>query len=156
MADIDPVDTEAHVKGILQPLARARGAELEGVDLRIRGADTSLEVTVDRRDGTEPLTLDEVAELSRVFSDALDASDPIESAYELQVSTPGAESELKEHRHYQRNVGRQLRVKLKEGEKLEGLLTRVGEDTFTLDTPAGSREVAFDAVRKARPRVTFR
>lgn len=152
---MDPEVVEQNVLGLLRPIARRSGAIVESVALRVRGGETSLEITVDRQDGTDPLPLDEVANLSRAFSDALDAADPVEGTYSLEVSTRGAESDLNELRHYHRNLGRQLRVRLKDGEKLEGLLAGVSSQTFRLDTPQGQREIPFEEVRRARPRVTF-
>ncbi len=146
---------EAQVLALLQPLAVTADAVVESVRLVQRGEESVLEVTVDRAEGTASLPLDDVAELSRSFSEALDTADPLTGAYTLEVGTPGAESELKALRHYQRNLGRTIRVKTVDGEKLEGQLTAVGEDSFTLRLPDGEREITFDEVRKARPRVTF-
>ncbi len=146
---------ERSVKDLLQPVADGAGAVVESVRLRKHGAQTSLEVIVDRLEGTESLPLDDLAELSRGFSDVLDDADPIADAYSLEVSTPGAERELKESRHYQRNLGRQLRVKLKDGQKFEGILAGVGPQSFQLDTASGQREIPFEEVRRAKPRVTF-
>ncbi len=148
-------ETESSIVALFSPLAAELDAQVEEVRLRERENELSLEVTVDSVDGTESLSLDQVAELSRVFSDALDQEDPVSGAYSLEVGTPGAESELKTLRHYQRNLGRTLRVKLRDGEKFEGTLTGVSATSFALATDQGSKEIEFSQVRKARPRVTF-
>ena len=152
---MEPETVERDVLELLQPIAQSEDAVVELVRLRARGSQTSLQVIVDRGRGVDSLPLDQVADLSRLFSEALDSADPVGGSYDLEVSTPGAESELRELRHYKRNLGRKLRVKLKTGEKLEGTLAGVSPLSFQLDTPSGRREISFQEVRRARPRVTF-
>lgn len=60
---------------------------------------------------TPALSLDDVADLSRAISDALDRDEPFGgAAYVLEVSSPGVGRALREPRHYRRNVGRLLKV----------------------------------------------
>ncbi len=65
----------------------------------------------------EPLTLDEIADATRVISDSLDASDVMGSQpYTLEVSTPGTDRPLTEPAHFRRAVGRLVDLTLTEGE----------------------------------------
>ena len=153
--DVESEQIERAVEQVLGTLVEGTDVVVEQVRLRERGADTLLEVTVDRKTGIESLPLEEVAELSRSFSAKLDEVDPVPGQYQLEVGTPGAESELKTRRHFERNLGRVLRVRLRDGEKLEGELCGVGPDAFNIRVGETIREVAFTQVRKARPRVAF-
>lgn len=147
---------EDEIRGLLEPLADDAGVVIDSLRLLQRGGAETLEVVVDLPSGTESLPLDKVADLSREFSEVLDAADPLPSAYVLEVTTPGAESELKTLRHYRRNLGRSLRVKLRDGEKLSGELVGAEEGSFTIATDQGLREILYNDVRKARPQVGFR
>jgi ribosome maturation factor RimP len=57
------------------------------------------------------VTLDDCANFSRIVSAALDVEDPLDGAYELVVSSPGLDRPLRTPAHYQRYVGKRVRVK---------------------------------------------
>ncbi len=89
-----------------------------------------------------PLSLDDVAEATRVISDDLDASDAMGSGpYVLEVSSPGVDRPLTEQRHFRRNVGRLVRVVTAEGE-LTGRLVAAGPDDIALELPATKQQPA--------------
>lgn len=59
----------------------------------------------------EPLSLDEVADATRVISAALDVSDALgEAPYVLEVGSSGVERALTEPRHFRRNVDRLVEI----------------------------------------------
>lgn len=49
--------------------------------------------------------------LSREISDALDRRDILPGRYRLEVSSPGLDRPLKSMRDFQRNLGRQVKIK---------------------------------------------
>ena len=62
----------------------------------------------------EPLTLDEIADATRLVSDALDDTDVMGSQpYTLEVSTPGTDRVLTEPMHFRRTVGRLVEMTLR-------------------------------------------
>ncbi|MDN6566880.1 MAG: ribosome maturation factor RimP, partial [Actinomyces sp.] len=73
-----------------------------------------------------------LAAVSRAVSKAMDAADPIDGEYLLEVSTPGAERELTRPRHWRRALGHQVHIKLREGDALTGRLVEVGEGSVTV------------------------
>jgi ribosome maturation factor RimP len=50
--------------------------------------------------------------VSRGLSELLDADDPIEGAYDLEVSTPGIERVLRKPWHFQRVIGKKIQTRL--------------------------------------------
>ena len=70
------------------------------------------------RPDTRQLTLEDCARLSRRISDVLDEADPIESAYRLEVSSPGIDRPLTRLRDYDDWKGHEARIAL--SEPLEG------------------------------------
>ena len=54
--------------------------------------------------------------------------------FSLDVLSPGLDQPLKLHRQFVKNVGREVSVMPIEGVKVEGLLTRVEEDHFVVQT----------------------
>ncbi|MFE1595713.1 ribosome maturation factor RimP [Nocardia sp. NPDC058705] len=118
-----PMPTEERVSQLVAELVARRGFDLEGVAIVAAGngelAPVRVKVTVDS-DG--PADLDAIAALSRDMSELLDAAGDFgESAYLLEVTTPGVDRPLRTERHWRRAQGRKVRVKLADGaERIEG------------------------------------
>ncbi|MFD4457548.1 ribosome maturation factor RimP [Nocardia sp. NPDC058480] len=118
-----PMPTEERVSQLVAELVARRGFDLEGVAIVAAGngelAPVRVKVTVDS-DG--PANLDAIAAISREMSELLDAAGDFgESAYLLEVTTPGVERPLSTERHWRRAQGRKVRVKLADGaERIEG------------------------------------
>jgi len=105
---------------------------------RVLDADTA-EVT----EPTPSLSLDEVADATRVVSDALDASDVMgEQPYTLEVTSPGVDRPLTEPRHFQRNVSRLVTLTPVEGEPVTGRILRAGAEGLTIEVPAVKKQPA--------------
>ena len=142
----------AQVRSVVEPpLARA-GFHLEDVVVRQAGSRRLVQVLVDRDD---PVSLDAVAEASRVASSALDEADVLPGAYVLEVSSPGVDRPLSEPRHWRRNVGRLVTVTSIEGPTWTGRVTVVDDLGAVLTVDDEERRVAFDAVRRAVVQVEF-
>jgi ribosome maturation factor RimP len=88
-------------------------------------------------DGDQGINIDDCAELSRELSEALDTSNLIDGAFVLEVSTPGLDQPLKTKRQYVKNVGRTVRVKLKD-KTVEGKLAAVRENEIEILEQVGS------------------
>ena len=88
-------------------------------------------------DGDRGINIDDCAEVSRELSAALDTSNLIEGAFVLEVSTPGLDQPLKTKRQYVKNVGRNVRVKLKD-KTVEGKLAAVRESAIEIMQQTGS------------------
>lgn len=147
------------LRELLEPLAAGRGMDLEDVSLTPAGRRRVLRVVVDADGG---VGLEACAELSRSVSAALDEADAMGGApYTLEVTSPGAERALTEHRHYRRSVGRLLRLRLREGGELTARLTGVDDKGLDLSVPGEkgrgptARRVAFEDVAAARVEVEF-
>jgi ribosome maturation factor RimP len=92
---------------------------------------------------TPSLTLDEVADATRVVSDALDDSDVMgEQPYTLEVTSPGVDRPLTQPRHFQRNVMRLVTLTPLEGEPVTGRIVRAGESDLTIEVPAVKKQPA--------------
>ncbi|GGS26428.1 ribosome maturation factor RimP [Streptomyces nojiriensis] len=152
------------LRGLLKPLVAAKGLDLEEIEMTRAGKRRMLRIIVDSDEGVE---LDACAELSREVSDKLDETDVMgEDEYVLEVSSPGADRPLTEHRHYVRAVGRLVKFQLSaEGEKGAGELVArilgVDDEGLDLEVPgvkgrkATARRIAFTDIAKARVEIEF-
>ena len=147
------------VIGLLEPGVAATGADLEDVELRTVGRRLVVRVLVERGRG---ISLDEVAEVSRAVSDALDGSSVLgNDAYTLEVSSPGIDRPLTLERHWLRNVGRLVNLTLADGTKVTGRLLShsadAGEIVIELDVKGrkSTRTVPLADIRRAVVEVEF-
>ncbi|MCM6774063.1 ribosome maturation factor RimP [Nocardia sp. CDC159] len=129
-----PMPTEERVSQLVAELVERRGFDLEGVAITAAGrSQARVQVVVDSDSGVD---LDEIAELSSEVSQAFDdAGDFGETAYLLEVTTPGIDRPLTAPRHWRRARGRKVRVELRPGasapENSDRFEARVGVATDT-------------------------
>jgi len=83
-------------------------------------------------DGIEPIAVKDCTRVSRELSVWLDEQDFIPDAYTLEVSSVGADSVLKNPLQFFKHVGREIKVETSEGEKVQGVLTRIESETLFL------------------------
>ncbi|PRH75892.1 ribosome maturation factor RimP [Streptomyces solincola] len=147
------------LRGLLEPLASDRGLDLEEIEVSRAGRRRMLRVVVDSDQGVE---LDACAELSREISEKLDETDAMgEGEYVLEVTSPGAERPLTEHRHYVRAAGRLVRFQLREGGELSARILGVDDEGVDTEVPgvkgrkATARRIPFADVAKARVEIEF-
>ncbi|MFB8037372.1 ribosome maturation factor RimP [Streptomyces sp. NPDC056004] len=147
------------LRGLLEPLVSAEQLDLEEIEVSRVGRRRVLRIVVDSDEGVE---LDACAELSRAISEKLDETDAMgDGEYNLEVSSPGAERPLTEHRHYVRATGRLAKFSLREGGELVARILAVDEEGIDLEVPGvkgrkpTSRRVAFDEIAKARVEIEF-
>jgi len=109
------------------------------LDRDLSGLDPDDESSV-----VEPLSLDEVADATRVISAALDASDALgEAPYVLEVGSAGVERPLTEPRHFRRNVSRLVEIQRLEDpgdSAITGRLVAAGPTVATVLVAATKNE----------------
>jgi len=84
-------------------------------------------------DGDSGIGIADCVAISRYVGFHLEEENTIEQAYNLEVSSPGIDTPLKLKRQYEKNIGRNLGIKLAEGVKREGKLLQVAEDGITIE-----------------------
>jgi ribosome maturation factor RimP len=105
-------------------------------------------VVIDRDGGID---LDAVAEASRAISDALDSADAFgESAYTLEVTSPGVDRPLTEPRHWRRNIGR-----LVEFGGTTGRILDATDNGVAVEVNGQSREIAYGELAPGKVIVEF-
>ena len=147
--------TDGPLQELLAPVVAASGLELDSVTRTRSDAMPLLRVVVEAPIGADGIDSDTLADVSRAVSKALDAADPIDGEYLLEVSTPGAERELTKVGHWKRQVGRLVRVKLRAGGYVSGRVIDAGETSATIDVDGEATIIDYQDMRKARSRVDF-
>ena len=150
----------ARLVQLLSPVVESAGLDLEDVTVSPAGRRSVVRVVVDR-DGGVPL--DDIAEVSRVVSAALDELDAAEpgalgTSYVLEVSSPGVDRPLTAPRHWRRNAGRLVRATLRERGQVTGRLTSAddGEDGgVVLDVDGTEKALPYAELTKGMVQVEF-
>jgi len=100
-------------------------------------------------DGDKGIGIDDCAAISRHVGFHLEEENVLDTAYNLEVSSPGVETPLTLPRQYTKNIGRTLAIKMADGTKREGKLNGITEDAVLIEekvkTP-GKRSEAIEAV----------
>ena len=147
--------TDGPIQELLAPVVAASGLELDSVTRTRSDAMPLLRVVVEAPIGADGIDSDTLADVSRAVSKALDAADPIDGEYLLEVSTPGAERELTKVGHWMRQIGRLVRIKLRAGGYVSGRVIDASETSATIDVDGEATTIDYQDMRKARSRVDF-
>jgi ribosome maturation factor RimP len=149
-------DLAQKVRRVVEPAVSGAGLFLEDVKITGAGVSQVVQVTVDLPE-TEVGSLgsDQLGDVARAVSAAMDLDDVVPGQYALEVSTPGATRPLKELRHFRRAVTRLIKMKLHDGRELVARLKAVNGDgddaTLTVETDKdGESQIAVKDVRKAK------
>ena len=147
----------ARLSELLSPVVSAAGADLEDVSVSKAGKRSVVRVLVDRDGG---VSLDDVADLSRAVSDALDALDEqdpsaLGPSYVLEVSSPGVDRPLTAPRHWRRNLTRLVTATLRDGTRATGRVSAADDDAVTLDIDGTDRVLRYDDIARGAVQVEF-
>jgi len=95
------------VRDVAERVTSGRGFELVDIEVKRAPGGQLVRLFVDKPGG---IGLDDLQSVSEEVSAILDAEDPIESAYTLEVSSPGLDRPLKSEADYKRYQGRLARL----------------------------------------------
>jgi ribosome maturation factor RimP len=133
----------------IDPYVAAEGIELD--DIEILGGGQIVRVTIDSE---HPIGVDLIAELSKGIGRLIEDDDPFPGSYTLEVSSPGLERKLTRANHYNKSIGREIKIKTfsaVEGDKShQGALVRSDEAGFTIDIDGIERKFRYEDVSSAR------
>ena len=133
------------VRSLAEAVCARTGVELIEADVK-RGRTTLVRVTVDADQGVD---LDRCAQVSNALSRLLDADDPIENRYTLEVSTPGADRPLESVRDFRRNLGRPIKAGT-DAAPIEGTILEVSDDAVSLSVNGEPTTLPIHSLRGAR------
>ena len=103
------VAAASHLEPIFEPVIEKAGFRL--VRLRIMGgAAKTLQVMAERPDGS--MDVEGCATLSHALLDFIEAEDPIEGDYEIEVSSPGIDRPLTRLMDFSRWAGHEAKIEL--------------------------------------------
>lgn len=156
------VGTETHalseaIEAVVAPVVRAHGLTLVDVDLRGGGGRSTLRFFIDKPGG---VSIADCQRFSEEVGDLLDVANLLTGRYDLEVSSPGLDRELKKEHELRWAVGKRVRVWTREPvdgrRELVGRLAGIGEQSLTLADADDRREIPRVFVAKVRLEVDLR
>ena len=101
--------TAARVAAIAAPVFAGMGYRI--VRVRVSGSfGSTVQIMAERPDGT--MSIEDCEAASRALSPVLDAEDPIERAYRLEVSSPGIDRPLVRRSDFERYAGHEVKIEM--------------------------------------------
>ena len=135
------------VWNLAKPIAEAQGVELWDVEYVKEAGQWFLRVYIDKDGG---IGINDCEAFSRTLDPILDESDPIPGSYVFEVSSAGAERELKRPGDFEKFIGSSVEVRLYQaldGRKTyTGTLVSYADGDVTVTVAGGERTFAKAAV----------
>lgn len=121
------------VTSLVAPIVTDLGLDL--YDIEYTGG--IVRIVVDTQPGGQAgVSLENIALITRLVSRDFDHSDPIPGRYTLEVTSPGLERTLRLPRHFVREVGKTIAVRLSSAldgqRRIQGDLVSASEDTIVV------------------------
>lgn len=113
---------------LIEPIVKSNECELYYIEFIKEDGENFLRIYIDNSEG---VTLKNCESVSRAISGILDAEDPIEESYYLEVSSPGIFRTLYNDKHLEKYKGSKVLIEFSslfnEKKQLEGILKNFNE-----------------------------
>lgn len=127
------------------------GFEFVEMKLARHGKYHTLRVFADDAGG---INLDQCAVLSKAISRELDALDPFDASYTLEVSSPGLDRPLTSKSDFIRRIGEKVRIQYDDengkSHQTEGVLRSVEDERLLLESGKGAVELPIEQVKRGK------
>ena len=132
------------------------GYELVDVEFQKEQTDWVLTLYIDSSNG---ISLDDCERVSRAVEPVLDEADPIVQSYFLSVSSPGLDRPIKKDRDFERNIGKDIIVKLyaavDKKKEFIGTLKEFDAQSFTIEIKGNIRCFLRKDAASIKPHIVF-
>lgn len=145
---------ERKIFTIAEPVANDLGLEIVMVKITNEGSMQNVQIFAEDPK-TNRILVDDCAKLSKALSAVMDVEDPIESAYRLEVSSPGIDRPLTREKDFETYKGYEAKLEvsmpIETGQKkFRGILKDFENNNITIETDQGEFVIAFDSLAKAK------
>ncbi|MBD3287469.1 hypothetical protein GF337_01585 [candidate division KSB1 bacterium] len=131
----------------IEPVLNAQEVDLIDFELKGGTGNQILRVYVDVEGGID---ISLCVELSRQIADRLDVADVMPGKYRLEVSSPGVDRLLESARDFQRNIGRQVLLNLRDGNSEKGIIKEVDDDNLYLEKDKQEFKYSMDSISSGK------
>ncbi len=138
------------ISAAIRPIIEATGNYLEELTITTAGKVKILTVIVD---SDTHLNLDQVTAVTKEISQVIEELPVLgDSAFTLEVTSPGLDRPLTKPRHWRKNLGRLVKVTMQSGLVVEGRIGQASETTVLVD----EYTVSFEDIKRAALEIEFK
>ena len=124
---------ETKIENLLKNIIENIGYELYDVRYEKEGKDFYLRIIIDKPEGID---INDCETVNNAINDILDEADYIKDQYFLEVSSPGLERILRKDKHFEKQIGNEIGLKLfkpiNKQKELIGVLEEYNENELTI------------------------
>ena len=138
------------ISAAIRPIIEATGNYLEELTITSAGKVKILTVIVD---SDSHLNLDQITAVTKEISEVIETLEELgDSAFTLEVTSPGIDRPLTKPRHWRKNFDRLVKITMTSGKDIEG---RIGEATEAT-VLVGDQKVSFEDIKRAVLEIEFK
>jgi ribosome maturation factor RimP len=138
------------ISAAIRPIIEASGNYLEELTITSAGKVKILTVIVD---SDSHLNLDQITAATKEISEVIETLEELgDSAFTLEVTSPGIDRPLTKPRHWRKNFDRLVKITMTSGKDIQG---RIGEATET-NVLVGDQKVSFEDIKRAVLEIEFK
>jgi ribosome maturation factor RimP len=138
------------ISAAIRPIIEASGNYLEELTITSAGKVKILTVIVD---SDSHLNLDQITAVTKEISEVIEALEELgDSAFTLEVTSPGIDRPLTKPRHWRKNFDRLVKITMTSGQDIQG---RIGEATETA-VLVGDQKISFEDIKRAVLEIEFK
>jgi ribosome maturation factor RimP len=138
------------ISAAIRPIIEASGNYLEELTITSAGKVKILTVIVD---SDSHLNLDQITAVTKEISEVIETLEELgDSAFTLEVTSPGIDRPLTKPRHWRKNFDRLVKITMTSGKDIQG---RIGEATEA-NVLVGDQKVSFEDIKRAVLEIEFK
>lgn len=141
----------AQITESAEQICEKNNVYLYDIEYQKEGKNQVLRIYIDKDEGVD---IDCCETVSRALSDLLDEQNLIQTAYHLEVSSPGVERKLTKQWHFEKVIGKKIELSLYapiDGQKsFQGILEQLKEKTVYLNCDGQSRLFELSGIASAK------
>ena len=138
------------ISAAITPALSDLGFYLEDITITSAGRRSMITVIVD---GDNHLSLDQVTVATKAIGEIVENIQSLgESAFTLEVTSPGLDRPLTKPRHWRKNIDRLVKIVLLDGKEVKGRVKDVSEISTTVD----DQVVNFSEIKRATLEIEFK
>ncbi len=133
---------ESKVEKLLEKTIVDLGYDLYDVRYEKEGKDYYLRIIIDNEKG---INISDCEKVNNVINDILDEADYIKEQYFLEVSSPGLERVLRKEKHFIKQIGNEISIKLfkaiNKQKELIGVLKEYNNNEITIEIDSSDMKI---------------
>ncbi len=134
----------------IRPIIEASGNYLEELTITSAGKVKILTVIVD---SDSHLNLDQITAVTKEISEVIETLEELgDSAFTLEVTSPGIDRPLTKPRHWRKNFDRLVKITMTSGQDIQGRIGKATETTVSV----GDQTVSFEDIKRAVLEIEFK